>query len=150
MTVADSVTLRAWASAPAVDVANLLVQSDSACVQAYSYDHASMLVSTGLFGTITLPSEAVFNPVDGWVAVSADNLDSSVTNAYVYVMGEGAELFQPQGDVNADGVVNVSDITTLVNMILGVITVDSKSADINRDGKVNVSDVTALINLILG
>ena len=150
VTVADSVTLRAWASAPAVDVTNLLVQGDSACVQAYSYDHASMLVSTGLFGTITLPSEAVFNPVDGWVAVSADNLDSSVTNAYVYVMGEGAELFQPQGDVNADGVVNVSDITTLVNMILGVITVDSKSADINRDGKVNVSDVTALINLILG
>ena len=55
-----------------------------------------------------------------------------------------------KGDVNGDGKVNVSDVTTLVNMILGTIPKNEAVADINGDGKVNVSDVTALVNLILG
>ena len=53
------------------------------------------------------------------------------------------------GDVNGDGKVNVSDVTALINMILGVIPKDLTSGDINGDGNVNVSDVTALVNLIL-
>ena len=55
-----------------------------------------------------------------------------------------------KGDVNGDGKVNVSDVTALVNMILGVIATDQTRADVNGDGKINVSDVTALINIILG
>ena len=54
------------------------------------------------------------------------------------------------GDVNGDGKVNVSDVTMLVNMILGVVPKDEERADVNGDGKVNVSDVTALVNIILG
>ena len=53
------------------------------------------------------------------------------------------------GDVNLDGKVNVSDISTLINMILGI-QGESATGDVNGDGKINVSDVTALINLILG
>ena len=53
------------------------------------------------------------------------------------------------GDVNGDGIVNVSDVTALVNMILGATSMGS-SADVNGDGNVNVSDVTALVNIILG
>ena len=55
-----------------------------------------------------------------------------------------------KGDVNRDGKVNVTDVTALVNMILGVIAKDEESADVNHDGRINVSDVTALINIILG
>ncbi len=54
------------------------------------------------------------------------------------------------GDVNFDGRVNVSDVTELVNMILGVVEMEPLLGDVNGDGKVNVSDVTALINIILG
>ena len=54
------------------------------------------------------------------------------------------------GDVNGDGRVNVSDVTALVNMILGVTPMNKERADVNGDDKVNVSDVTALINIILG
>jgi hypothetical protein len=54
------------------------------------------------------------------------------------------------GDVNGDGKVNVTDVTTLVNMILGVIPKDMSRGNINGDDKLNVSDVTALINIILG
>ena len=54
------------------------------------------------------------------------------------------------GDVNGDGKVNVSDVSTLINMILGITEKDEQLADVNGDGRVNVSDVTALINIILG
>ncbi|MBQ1722934.1 MAG: hypothetical protein II034_03980, partial [Muribaculaceae bacterium] len=46
--------------------------------------------------------------------------------------------------------VNVSDVSVLINMILGIVPVDESLADVNGDGRVNVSDVSALINIILG
>ena len=54
------------------------------------------------------------------------------------------------GDVDGNDTVNVSDVTTLVNMILGTVTKDPERADIDGNGNVNVSDVTALVNIILG
>ena len=53
------------------------------------------------------------------------------------------------GDINGDGEVNVSDVTALINKILGSSTYSDAVCDINADGEINVSDVTALINLIL-
>ena len=55
-----------------------------------------------------------------------------------------------QGDVNNDNNVNVSDVSALINMILGVTPIDIVHGDVNGDGRVNVSDVSALINIILG
>ena len=54
------------------------------------------------------------------------------------------------GDVNLDGKVNVSDITALINMIMGLQPEYLTTGDVNGDGNINVSDVTALINKILG
>ena len=56
------------------------------------------------------------------------------------------------GDVNNDGNVNISDVTALVNIILGKnnSSYNQKAADVNRNGSVNISDVTALVNIILG
>ena len=53
------------------------------------------------------------------------------------------------GDINGDGEMNVSDVTALINKILGSSTYSDAVCDINGDGEINVSDVTALINLIL-
>ena len=53
------------------------------------------------------------------------------------------------GDVNADGSVNVSDVTALVNQIIGSGSYSAQACDMNGDGEVNVSDVTALVNLII-
>ena len=75
------------------------------------------------------------------VAFNANAVDVSD-----FVIDEG----MPAGDVNNDNKVNVSDVTTLVNMILGVVPKDMSRADIDSNGKINVSDVTALINIILG
>lgn len=71
-----------------------------------------------------------------------------VDDIIIYYTDKGSDLLQ--GDVNRDGKVNVSDVSTLINMILGMTEMDQEAADVNGDGRVNVSDVTALINIILG
>lgn len=53
-------------------------------------------------------------------------------------------------DVNCDKHVNVSDVTTLVNMILDTIPKALVLGDVDKNNRINVSDVTALINHILG
>ena len=54
-------------------------------------------------------------------------------------------------DVNGDGSVNISDVTTLVNIILGKTDASVVGmADVNEDNDLNISDVTALVNAILG
>ena len=54
---------------------------------------------------------------------------------------------QSKYDLNADNEVNVGDVTTLVNAILGK---GGEGADLNGDNAVNVGDVTKLVNVILG
>ena len=55
------------------------------------------------------------------------------------------------GDINGDGVVSVSDVTSLVNYILGDADEGTlvENADLSGDGIISVTDVTALVNLIL-
>ncbi|MBR1474270.1 MAG: M6 family metalloprotease domain-containing protein [Muribaculaceae bacterium] len=52
------------------------------------------------------------------------------------------------GDLNGDGTVDVTDINTLINIILGK-SEQQRDADINGDGTVDVTDVNMLINIIL-
>ena len=56
------------------------------------------------------------------------------------------------GDVNMDGSVNIADVTTLIDYLLGgdESMIDIVAADIEQDGMVNIADVTALIDRLLG
>ena len=54
------------------------------------------------------------------------------------------------GDVNHDGAVNISDVTALIDYILGNGEIFVEQADLTQDGAVNISDVTNLIDKILG
>ncbi len=56
------------------------------------------------------------------------------------------------GDVNNDGYINMSDVTVIINYILGREVNDFRwqQADMNFDGFINMSDVTGVINFILG
>ena len=55
------------------------------------------------------------------------------------------------GDVNHDGAVNVTDVTLLVNYLLGypqpIFFIEN--ADVNEDHDINITDVTSLVNLVL-
>jgi len=53
------------------------------------------------------------------------------------------------GDINADNQINISDVTGLVNIILGKSS-ETPASDVNQDGTTNISDVTTLVNQILG
>ena len=56
------------------------------------------------------------------------------------------------GDVNGDEYVDVADVNTLINIVLGKDDVDKYEgrANVNGDGYVDVADVNALINIVLG
>ena len=56
--------------------------------------------------------------------------------------------FHVPNDVNIDGVVNISDVTELIKMVMGS-TRSLITGDINGDEEVNISDVTSLTNLLL-
>ena len=57
-----------------------------------------------------------------------------------------------KGDVNGDGVVDISDVTLLVNYILGKTSngVVLENSDMNDDGRYDVTDLTLICNVILG
>lgn len=61
-------------------------------------------------------------------------------------------IVDKNGDVNNDGEVNISDINTLLNVIMGgdADEMTVKRADVNDDGEVNISDVNVIIDIILG
>ena len=88
----------------------------------------------------------VYNAVNqycGWLGETS----TEVTGGIDY----HPEAVLPQnlpGDVNEDGIVNISDVNVLIGFIL-VDTVGSPAADVNGDGSVNVSDVNAVISKIL-
>lgn len=52
------------------------------------------------------------------------------------------------GDVDGDGVVNIADVTALIDILLSGGTVPA-NADVDGDGVVNIADVTALIDMLL-
>lgn len=58
------------------------------------------------------------------------------------------------GDADNNGQVNVTDVTALVNIVLGKdnnepYVYNHDAADVNEDGEVNITDVTELVNMIL-
>lgn len=55
------------------------------------------------------------------------------------------------GDVNSDGIINVTDVIQLVNYIVGNATAgfNEEMADLNGDGDYTVTDVMLLVNIIV-
>ena len=56
-----------------------------------------------------------------------------------------------QGDVNNDGQVTISDVTVLIDYLLGDVpnSFSFVNADMNHDNSISIGDVTALIDMLL-
>ena len=79
----------------------------------------------------------------------ADGTESTWSNIQEVTLFENGHGYEP-GDVNHDGIVNVTDITLLINYVMEISTVNCElCADVNEDGNVNITDVTALINKVM-
>ena len=72
-----------------------------------------------------------------------------------FLAGDSCEvqLLEQQrlGDVNGDGRVNITDVTSLINYLLAgcQTSFHIENAQMNGDGLININDVTSLINLLL-
>ena len=71
--------------------------------------------------------------------------------AYADVEGEVTAPAVLKGDVNDDGVVNITDVIVLISYVTGneVNPFNPLAADMNEDGGVNITDVTLLISMVL-
>ncbi len=68
------------------------------------------------------------------------------------ILIQGEENLLIQGDANCDGIVNILDLVSVVNYVVGLNPSPFcfENADINADGKVNVLDAVGIVNIILG
>ena len=102
---------------------------------------------TAILWGLTTPTDGV-QTWSGW-----NNNRLYFTNGSEFVI-PGTEPQGLRGDVNNDRVVNISDVTALINALLQGQTTPSESfsptnADCNQDGSMNIGDVTSLINYLL-
>ena len=81
------------------------------------------------------------------ITVTTDSNGKLANSSFVVTV---TKVSKP-GDVNMDGRVNITDVTKLIEVLLGSVLADydPAAADLDRDGKISVSDVTALIDLLL-
>ena len=85
-----------------------------------------------------------YNESNPWNKTYA-HIDGGTSNPG-YFTDKNASL---RGDVNGDGSVNISDVTALIDLLLGGGSISNPAADCNQDSSVNISDVTALIDYLL-
>ena len=84
------------------------------------------------------------------IAISVVSGDLQTATCYIINVTEPAPQFKV-GDVNNDGVVNIADVTALIDYLLGGNTagINTAAADVDDNQTVNIADVTALIDKLL-
>jgi len=124
---------------------------------AYEYENCSMLIPPMTFNLNTTYDDidSVFELDDYYAKYTLyvhypNNTYWGSANAYYVIESEPSQCMA--GDVSGDGVINVVDVISSVNHIIGNSTLEGDSfcaADLNGDGIVNVTDIISLINIIL-
>ncbi len=104
------------------------------------------LDSSGETFYVRLASTATIGEYEGTITATTGKV-----SAYAEIMGKVSAPSFIRGDVNMDGKVNVSDVTTLISYVLGndVSSFNILAANLNDDDDINVSDVTLLISIVL-
>ncbi len=121
------------------------------------YNLRTIYVGRGWNTTAVTSSINMFNNCTSLVGGQGTTYDANHVNKdYAHIDGgtsnpgyftdKNASL---RGDVNGDGSVNISDVTALIDLLLGGGTISNPAADCNQDSSVNISDVTALIDYLL-
>ena len=118
----------------------------------------SSVISGGLSGNTIVPGDhtasVLWQRIDNGTMPPAGTLSSVQINLIAQWIDEGAleehdtNSCGLMGDYNDDGIINVMDIISTVNIVLG--TADfNPCVDMNSDEMVNVLDVLTIVNIIL-
>ena len=105
-------------------------------------DGTNIAITSCLWGS-NQPATGNYN-VYGIICKDGGALKFNPVDFEVYV--EPAPI---RGDVNGDKLVNITDATLLIDMLLNSENIDNTAADCNLDGEVTISDATALIAFLL-
>ena len=100
----------------------------------------------------TNPCDGSNNTINGWSGGDTDDfLQQLVDECGDLCIGGGCTT--SAGDLNEDEILNIQDIITMVNQILGSTSLEGcslEAADMNMDGIINIQDLISLVNTILG
>jgi len=81
------------------------------------------------------------------------DLETEFSSEFLYEIVCALDFNYLLGDINFDEEINILDVVTLVNFILGVnepTSIEFQVSDMNEDSNLNVQDIIILINDILG
>lgn len=82
----------------------------------------------------------------GSAVITASTTDGTNLSAVCNVTVNPAKIM---GDVNNDGEVNIADINTVIDVILGGYSDHISACDVNGDGEINIADINTIIDIIL-
>ena len=81
------------------------------------------------------------------IAITVVSGDLQTATAYVINVSAPAGL---KGDVDGNGLVNISDVTILITHVMtGTTTINERNADMDNNGIINITDITMLISAIM-
>ena len=87
-----------------------------------------------------------YSSIDNWATLDPITGDLMYRVILDDVGGGGTDC---NGDITGDGEINILDVVSLVNVIMGTSTPGSCD-DITGDGDINILDVVSLVNIIMG
>lgn len=120
-------------------------------VKAQGYAYLNLKTANGKETSIAANQVKITLHNGAFTAQCADGSSTTVAlaNAVSMQFSNTGTATVLKGDINQDGMVDVSDVTALVTNMLEQSSNNLEIADLNGDGSIDVSDVTSLINLIL-
>ncbi|MBO4850459.1 MAG: dockerin type I repeat-containing protein [Prevotella sp.] len=136
-----------WFSAEALEGDSLLFRASSGCVLQLFSPTGELVYETDADGSTSFGGTEATE--SGTYYLALHEMEGSARTVKVtYRVPDMAGW----GDVNGDGQLNVSDISSIVDIILGQVSfsVDEWNADINNDGILSIQDITMLVDIILG
>ena len=131
---------------PAIDTIGYINQFDAPAMEADATE------ATGTV-TFTMKDDFVAGDVlaEGTYKIIMGGTGVGEAAVAYLVVGEEEVEVTIKGDINGDGIVNIGDVTAVLNHYLGTaLLADPSIANVNGDDVVNIGDVTAVLNHYLG
>jgi len=134
-------------------IITMLIALVAMVASAETYNYLKFTKTNGT--TVTYSVEGLKLTYDN-TNVTVTNVEGTATIALaevqdMYFTNEAGGSDYILGDVNNDGEVNISDVTDLIDYLLGgdASAINLAAADVDGDDEVSIADVTSLIDMLL-